>query len=294
MDWILNREIAALIWIFLVACFALIWKGARRQAIQLVISLFNPRIIIVIAIGGLFTNIFFQLLEPDSGWTPRQNWLAFYWYFTVGTSLIVSAALKTNEASYKPILNLVTEGIKFTAVIEFIANTQSMHLLIELALVPVLFILIFSTQTQISDKIPANVLRLYKRALIAIPIVVLVVSIISIFYKPAEFFSVDTLRDFLVPLILTVCHLIFLCFLYIYTNYENAYIRIQHQIKNPFLVRYAFCSAVTSYGPMLKRLGHWVNVVQIIDPKNPKEVEFTLNHGNLLTPLKDLFRTMPR
>lgn len=294
MDWIVNREIAFIFWIFLFGCTAMVWSGARPHAISLVRSMFNIKVIIVVLIGGLSAFVIFKGLSPEEGWTPRQNWLAMYWYFTVGIGLTASAISQTNDANYSPVLATIVNGIKFTAILEFVANTQSMHLLIELFLVPLLFILFFSTQTQISKTIPKNVLVLYERTLVVIPLVIVAVSIISIANDPGNFFTVSTLRDFLVPLLLTIFHIFYLIILYIYTNYENAYIRVKQQIKDPKLVRYAMLSAFTSFGPMLKRLKHWVNIVQTIDPKSEKDVQFTLKHGNNLTPLMDLYRNMPR
>lgn len=288
MEWISNRELALIVWFFVVVLISLSRTNTREPAKNCFLGIITPPIgplIIGLAASAYF---WFGIIEPEAEWTNRQNWIAVLWFFTVGIGLLFVVIRDSAEAKWKVFWTLTCSGFTLIAVFEFFVHYGSLSILAELILLPVIFLLTFATQTQISKTLPSNVITLFNWILALIGIVVLLTSAMTIFRAYDNLLTANTIRLFYIPFALSALSTPYLAIVYIIVNYQNALTRVQFFIDDPMLQKYAKINSALSFGLDLSKLKHWMNVIAITRPTSKIEIQQSLRHGYLKTPIKEL------
>lgn len=124
---------------------------------------------------------------------------------------------------------LLKGSLRLGGVFEFIVVAESFGIVTELALVPILFLL--GAMLVISEAKPehAQIKTLLEFALAAIVVTFLWNSISSIWDQPEQFFTTDTGRNFIFPILMTIGCIPVFYVLYCYSHIEQARIQINQK-----------------------------------------------------------------
>ena len=137
---------------------------------------------------------------------------------------------KINDKKY--FRNVFLDAIKWTIAIEFIVNFFAFSLTKEIILVPILF-LSASLQTVASfDPKHKQVENLFKNLLMYFSIFVFIFSLYKTINEYNIVFTMDNLKSFLLPIILSIT---FLPFMYLYNllvKYETLWVRLKFMVRN--------------------------------------------------------------
>ena len=265
-----NREIAIIIWLGVVFVWAIFQKSIRKSLVAIFKAftqkvIFVSTILMLIYIGAviyLFYRINFWEL---SNLSDTAIWI-------LGTAFVMFINInRTKEDDY--FRKAVVDNVKFVVFIEFVTNLYVFNLWAELILVPVMAVIggmmgVASTNQK------------YKQVESCLTKIVGIIGIGFIIYALyhavvdfKEFASLENLREFLLPLLLTVTFLPFVYIMAIYVTYDLIFMRIKHLIKNSALARYAKWKTVFAFHLNLRALNKWLKKIVRLKFDSKEEIK---------------------
>jgi hypothetical protein len=157
--------------------------------------------------------------------------------FTGALTCFNAVTAKQNEKIFKKILK---ESLSIVIILEFILNTYTFPLMVELILLPLLAFIILIEEFSKTNTKYKSVERLMTKLQTILSFIIL----FSIIYKIAtdfkNFWSISTLKIFLLPIILTITFLPFLYFIVLYSRYEILFLGLNSgEVKSIELKKYA-------------------------------------------------------
>lgn len=298
MNWISNRELAIIVIGFLAFTLALMAGSTRKPAMNLVHAVVNP-VLVAVMLGIAFTAaLTLVLVEPINGWSNRQIWLSAVWLFTVALPISFGVVQRFREAHWSVVLEEVLKAFSTTFFVDMIANYASFSFLRELLFVG--FLAFFTTLSivaigQVRNKLyneqkesRDNIVRFSNWVYVIAGLIYIIFSILSIYHSPEKFFNLEVAINFSIPFLLTSSFTVYLCALFIYVSYQDAFTRISFYIKDYRIEQRAKIAAITSFGANVGMLKHWLDVLAVTRPKSDKELESSLRNAYLKVPLDEL------
>ena len=233
-----NREIATGIWSLLAFILCLLHKDIRSGIWGILNAFVQTKLLMLF--GSLALNIvaLCWLFSQLRCWASDQLIPTILWYFLSGFALTGRALnAKEDEGHFK---SLVLDSFRVAVIFEFIVVAYSFSLLVEFFLVPILLLVGLVIAFADTKKEYASAKTLFEWIATVVVIGMLWKSIGNIWQQPDAFFSVQTGRDFLLPILLTVGSIPFFYSWYCYSHIENARIQIDFKtFQSDELKRYA-------------------------------------------------------
>jgi len=226
-----NREIAIGVWLVVaLALFivdrVLFNKKVRSSLFNLIKAFFNDKIITVLLISMIFIEIIILLLAIMNFWNISFLKDTLLWFLGTGLILLFSINKSRNDKFY--FKNIIKDNFKFIIFLEFIKNSKVFNLSTELILQPIVFILVISIQF-IKKKSLKNNVNIFMSVF---GLILLCVNLFYIFNGLNSFITIENLKAFLLPIILTTTFLLFLYFVVLYMNYEILNLKMYFLMKN--------------------------------------------------------------
>lgn len=224
-----TRELAIGLWIFIAFTACLFSKNIRQSILGVLKALFAWKISVSLLAFFVHTAFYVFLLYKIGVWDISLLKDTVIWALSFGFVSLININ-KVNDAKY--FKNVFINAIKWTIAIEFIVNFFTFSLTKEIILVP---ILVFSAALQAVasfDPKHKKVETLIKSGLTYFSIFVFVYSLYKTIEKHSELFTIENLKSFLLPIILTIT---FLPFMYLYNlliKYEELWVRLQFMIRD--------------------------------------------------------------
>ena len=270
-----NREIAVLIYFASLLAAVLLWKNGRPYALNVVRALLFPKLALIWLLMSLYVAACVWLFAWLNLWEWSNLKSTLLWWLTVGFTCIFEAQrLKDKPHALR---KLVLDAFTLSAVILFIAELVSFPLWVELLMLPALVFLtlLIAVSEHQTDKpgIP-RVLNLLRGLQILAGCIILAFSYWLVAARITEFWSLNTLREFGLPLLLWLVLTPFIFILAVYMTYEEAFIPLQMRPKQAPIVRYARWRALFAFGGNidgLKRLARDIRGRDIADKQGIKE-----------------------
>lgn len=232
-----NREIATAIWLLVIFILMLFKRDIRKSILDLFKAFFEK----------ILTSIFFMIaytigivivLYQINLWNISllKDTVVWFCFICIPISFY-SVTSKTDQNLFRKI---IVYNIKIVIIIEFIVNTYTFSLVGELVLIPVVtFILLLGVVAKTDEK-NTSVAKLTNGLLIIIGIVILIFAISNVVSDYKNFVSLDTLRKFLLPPVLTILFLPFIYFMVLFSTYEQLFVQLNLGYeKSKKLKRYA-------------------------------------------------------
>jgi hypothetical protein len=224
-----NREISILIWIMLIFGGLIIsTKGSFGKFLDVLKALFSKKFISFYLIFITYFSIIILALNKISIWEFSLYKDFIYWFLTTGIALFFSSKnLETNKDFIKVILT----AISATIILEFIVGYYNFSLVSELIIVPIVtFISILSLTAEMKkdDKSSKLVAKFLKNILSIIGIGIFIYGIYMLFNSYNDFFTLGSLKSFLLPPIFTLFFLPLIYFTVLYMKYEIIFMNLNH------------------------------------------------------------------
>jgi hypothetical protein len=151
--------------------------------------------------------------------------------------------------------NSVRDAFKIIIVIEFLFNTYTFPLVVELILLPVLMFLTAILLFAEADKHNAQVARFLKILLSMFGFLILVFVLWKFVHQPDQIWSVDTLKNFALPIMLTLTYLPVAYAIALFSDYEQLFVQLKlGQDKPNPVIRYAKFRLLLALGLGLSRV----------------------------------------
>ena len=233
-----NREIATAIWLLVIFILMLFKRDIRKSILGVFKAFFEIKILTSVFFMIAYTTGIVFVLYQINLWNISLLKDTVVWFCFTG--ILISFYSVTSKREQNLFRKIIVDNIKIVIIIEFIVNTYTFSLAVELVLIPVVtFIAILGVFAKTDEKY-SSVAKLTNGLLIIIGIVILIFSISNLVSDYKNFVSLDTLRKFILPPSLTILFLPFIYLMVLFSTYEQLFVQLNLGYeKSKKLKRYA-------------------------------------------------------
>lgn len=251
-----NREIALLVWMALAFGLPMLIPSVRQAFGEVGRAFLQPVILGCIAAAGAYTAACVALLAAVDLWDIPNLKTTIVWFI----SFTIVAMMETTRAgeSLRRLPILAKETIAVTALVVFIAETYPFPLWGELLFIP--SVVLVSLCAEIAQRKPdtARTVPIFTSLQAALGFWALGYAVWQAAADPAGFATVENLREFLVPILLSLMFLPFLFLLTLFSTYQTAAVRVHFAIPDKRLGFYALVRGMVAFGYDLDRFNRYL------------------------------------
>ncbi|CUX55765.1 putative inner membrane protein [Agrobacterium tumefaciens str. CFBP 5621] len=260
-----NREVATLVYFGFFLAFVVFWKKGRPLALDVIRAFFSPKLALIWVLMSLYVAGCVWLLAWLDLWDWPNLKSTLLWWLTVGFASVFEA----QQLKDKPHVlgKMVRDAFTFSTVLLFVAELVSFPLWVELLMLPALVFLtlLIAVGAHQTDKL--------LRGLQAVAgLIILFFSYWLVAGRLTEFWSLNTLREFGLPLLLWLAFVPFIFLLAMYMAYEETFTRLQMRPKQAPIVRYARWRALSAFGWNINALKRLTRDIRERDIANKQDV----------------------
>lgn len=273
MDILNSREWAILIWIFLaIGYFSLSPKRNNlKKPLNSLLKVFLSRhIISSITLMSIYVGLAIYALSFFELWDSSQLKNTIIWYFTVAAFSLFR--LKHYKKAPHRLQDMVVDNLRLVGIIEYLVGAYPFHFVIELLLVPILFV--FSGAAALAEDKQEHqaVYKLLNGVLITIAVSILGATLYLMATDFSRVASREGVYDFFVPPILTAAYIPFITFMMVYSTYQNIFIRLRFSIRHRSLELYARLAALVVFNFRITLLDRWAANVAKLNIKSIADI----------------------
>lgn len=238
MDIFNNREIAVGFWLIVFVVYISLFKKIRRTVTPIFKIFLHWKFAVqFVAICSYVLGVI-AILSIANFWDVSLLKDTILWF--IFTSTMMTYRFIIAERGQVPFKKTILDNLKIVLVLEFIINTYTFSLGIELALVPVAIIIFALSAFASVNETDKQVAKLLGVLQVILGMIILINAIYGAILDFGSLASFTTIRGFLLPLILSLSFLPFAYLMALYTSYESLFIGFKFgSKKDSNLVRYA-------------------------------------------------------
>lgn len=242
ISWLNNRDISILIWLVLVLFLVLIYKPTRPHIIDMIKIIVTSQIGTIFLICIAYMLSIMLVLQKNGYWEMSLTKEAIVWLF--GFAFYSTFKVNQQKDHGKYFKGLIWDAIKLTTILEFATNFYVLGFIGEMILIPsvafIAMLIAYSEHMQKEDRKFSATTTFFNVLLTCIGMYVLYRGVQSFIVEPSSLLSWLSLKEFILPIILTVFFIPILYAIAFYMHYESFTIRLFYLLKkNKKLVRYA-------------------------------------------------------
>lgn len=217
------RELSLLSWIIIFIIILMFVKSVRTSFSSLIKMLFHKTFLKIYFLLTVYLFFLFYALYIVKIWNINCLKDSILWLFAVGFVLIFKSVEIKDTKYFK---NILQESIKWTVIVEFIINFYSFRFIVEFIMLPILALLVTTQAYSELDKKNIQVSKLLTNILSIIGFIFIGISLYKTVTGFDTFFSLNSLRIFILPIILTTLFIPFIYLLSLYTIYESYFVQL--------------------------------------------------------------------
>jgi hypothetical protein len=264
-----NREISIAIWLG-VLFFYTSYKNRSLGWMNGLARAFLARSVIFMYLFSVFyTCVAIYLLRKLNWWSIAQLKDTLLWCtFSILTTLMGITAIKEKKSYFKDAL---LDNLKATLIVEFIAETYTFSLPVELVLVPLLALLGGVQAVAVNDKQHSKLVPILSRLTVIFSLGLIIHSIYEII-RLRDYANLDKLKDFTLPPILAIWFLPWLYALAVYMRFESAFVVFKMKFKDKPIYRVARKKAIRAFLFDPEGLKRWSKMLFLKDAQSAQDV----------------------
>lgn len=233
-----NREIASGIWLLIIFIFMIRKKDIRHSLKRFFKTLFNKKILISFIFMFISTAIIVLFLYHINFWDISLLKDTIIWFLFSGIVTCVNAI--TSRSDKNKLKKIIYENLKVLILIEFIINYYTFPLIIELIVMPIITVIFLLDVFTDNKEKYSSVKKLMKTLQTVIGFFLIYYFISNLVSSYQGFISYNTLKSFLLPIILSLFFLPFIYLFLLYAKYDMIFIRLKMgSSKSKELTKYA-------------------------------------------------------
>ncbi|WP_319783872.1 hypothetical protein [Oceanisphaera sp. IT1-181] len=232
-----NRELASATLFCVFILFSMRSESVRSSLVNVLSAFFQKSIVIHLCLFAIYTIGLVLLLEWSGIWNQGQLKNTLMWLFFIGGSQLLNTTNIDNQKQY--LRASLNSQLKLIVFVQFLVAFHSYNYFVELVLVS--FLTLLACISVVSEREPSHA-QVHKLVGITISITGFYLVADSIFYAVEnndKFYSLNTFRDFLVPMLLSVGLLPYTYCFYYFLSYEKAFSLVRIYTDSKQLQRYA-------------------------------------------------------
>lgn len=273
MDVLTTREWSFLIWMSGITGYLLLspkFVEVQESFRELVKNLLVRQIITILILITIYVLTCIYSLFQASLWGWHQLKVTIIWY--ISTAVLLIFKLESIKKDFRHFKNLVLDYFKLSVMIGFVVGTYTFNLFIELALMPLLFLISGMLGIAQSKKEYKSLEKILNGVLASIGFLFVAYSIYMVFFDFGKIANKDAIRDFYVPPLLTLTYLPFIFLMMLCITYEKEFLKLQFFISNRWLRIYTKICALLFFNARIVLLERWIASLIFYKPHTISEV----------------------
>ena len=274
MDLFNNREIATAIWLLAIFFFMLVKREIRESLFNVINAFVKIKILFSIFLMIVYTTGILIVLHHVRLWNTSLLKDSIVWFCFTG--ILMCSNLVTSEKEEDLFRKIIINNIKIVIIIEFIINTYTFSLVVELFFIPLVTLLVIMEVIAKKDKKYSSVIKIINGLYIIIGVVILFYVTSNVVSDYKSFGSLDTLRNIVLAPLLTISFLPFIYFMMLFDTYERLFVRLNlgHEKSNK-LKKYAKRKIIKHCLLSLKKVNKALNVntYNLMHTRNKEDVD---------------------
>lgn len=239
-----NREIATAFWLIVFLLFVLKKRNVRKSRSRVFKSFFKPKLLIPFITYCVYASLVLIFLQKIGYWDTDLVKDSIYWFLFAGIVVLgKSASTPISNSFWK---QAIKDHFTVIVVLTFLINLYTFSLPIEFILVPLSFIIVMTggvAQLKPENDDVAGIIHKVEAIFGWFILGGAVFKAINEFQLLA---STETLRQFLLPVILTAAVFPFIYLISIYAIYDSLWIRTR--FKQPKKLTRYMRKEILKYG----------------------------------------------
>lgn len=278
-----NREIATAVWLTGFAGWALAHKDIRSASRDLLAAFAHKAILLPFGILAANTIGAVYVLQQMGIWDASQTKNTILWFLTAASISL----FRINEASEDEhyFRKAIADNLKIIVALEFFITFYSFSLTVELILVPLMTFLVALLAFSERKEEHTQTAQLLNQLIELIGGILILYAVSQFILDKNDFLSTQTLRDFFIPIVLSLLLIPYLYFLYIFLEYEKIFLRLGFAISEKKLLTYAKRTALSKYHLNVQNMRRWADSLNRKSVKNRKDIDEA--HKELKRSLKE-------
>lgn len=228
LDSFSTRDIALFIWIFISVILMLFSKNIRNSMFGFLKALFIKEFILILFLFIIHTLFYVFVLHKVNLWHMSLLKDTIFWMFGFGCVSMFNVNDLNKNSDFR---KLLIEVLKWTVVIEFFVNFFTFSLTKEIIILP---ILVWFSMMQVFASYKEEhkpVEKMMKFIIGSFSIFIFFFSLYKTITNSSDFFTIDNLKTFLLPVILSITFLPFLYWVNLFVKYESLWVILNCNIR---------------------------------------------------------------
>lgn len=272
-----NREWASLFWIAAFVVYILFKDKNRKIAKSfknVVHAFFVRKVIVVLAWASFWIIVCVQTLRHVGAWEFSNLKTTLIWAVTFAfVTLFHVDRINEDETYFR---RTIRDTFGATGAIIFIAETYNLSFIAELILTPIIFLIALiqivskkNSEYEAAHKLANVLLAVMSFALVGYGLYMVVANF-------GDFATWNTLREFLIPIVLSLLFLPYLYIVSVLMSYELTFVGLRFYLKDDHLRRYAAFQAIKKFRFNLEGLRRWKRHVGSFRPDNHESIRASI------------------
>lgn len=266
-----NREIAICIYIGILAILFLKKKDIRESVINLLKIFFSDKLRIVFELNLIYFLSSLLFLAIIDYWDISLLKGSILWFLFTSIAFMPKIFMESEKEDF--IKNIVISSLTIVVLLEYLSNLFVFDLLLELFLQPVLFTIVAIIAFSETDSKYAKVKTLFEWVLSILGLIIIIFATYNLFENIELVFTIDNLKEFTLPPILTILYLPFIYFLALYAKYEYYFVKLNHINKDNPLNSYVKYKIVLFCNVRLRKLIRFTKDYPVLEYKTKDDVK---------------------
>lgn len=269
-----TRELANLAWVWIALCFATFSPRTRSSVFDFLKSLFIWKFILIYVIVSLYIRFIVLQLEKIDLWDPSLLKDTIYW--SVLSGLVFMFKMGQSKEPLPLLKSILLSSVQVSVIIQFISNLETFNFWIEFIAVPV--IILFSGIYVFSGlkKEHRSVTKLLERLGTFFSIVALGYIIYFAVTNYEKYLNLETFKQFILPILLTVAFTPILTILNLIVKYEDIFTSLKRRVKSKKQYYYLLYTSLIHFNFNIKGLIRWSQSLTLSDMENRQSIKASM------------------
>jgi len=274
-----NREIAAGVWLFGLLLFSLRSRAVRQSFVGILKQLASPKLLIPQVLLAAYIGGCACLLWRYNLWNVSLLKDTLFWFATAGvlTAFKYVAAKKGKV----PVKEMLIDNLKLVLILEFLMNTYTFALWAEMVIFPVLALVVMMNTYIEVKKEPQIVATFVTWVQAMFGFVLVAHALYSAVLDYKNLGTIDTLRSFLLPILLSAGIIPAAYIMAVMAQYESLFIgfKLGKQRDRKFTL-YCKCRVIARCGLKTRNIAK-LRPFDMIHLNNKQDIEEVLKRVNM-------------
>jgi hypothetical protein len=217
-----NREIAAGVWLLGLLIFSLRSKAVRQSLFGILRQIASPKLLIPQVLLAAYIGGCVYLLWRKNLWNVSLLRDTLYWFVTAGVLTVFKYV--TAKKGKVPVKEMLIDNLKLVVVLEYLMNTYTFALWAEMVIFPILALVVMMNAYLEVKKEPQIVATFMTWVQAIFGSVLIAHALYSAALDYKNLGSFDTLRSFMLPILLSLAIIPAAYIMAVMAQYESLFI----------------------------------------------------------------------